>query len=355
MSNLRDMRSLTYAAAGVDVDAGNRAVEMMKEKVRASYRPEVLGDLGGFAGAFRLPNLSKYQEPVLLSGSDGVGTKLKIAFQTGIHHTVGQDLVAMCVNDILVQGAEPLFFLDYLACGKLVPEQVATIVGGIAEACTASGCSLIGGETAEMPGFYPEGEYDLAGFAVGIADVPKLIDGKNIKEGDIAIGLPSSGLHSNGFSLVRHLISLLELDLNAPAPWLPGANVSSGQALLTPTRLYVKLVQKLLASLPENSIKGMVHITGGGFIENIPRVLPDNHAFEVRLGSWPLPPIFSWIQQQGSISWPEMFKTFNNGIGYILVLEAPMAMEAIKMLNSWNEPAYVIGQIVAGEKAVTFR
>lgn len=347
---MSEKKSLTYAEAGVDVEAGNVAVQLMKDKVRASYRPEVVGDLGGFAGIFRLPDLRAYQEPVLLSGADGVGTKIWLAIQTGIHHTVGQDLVAMCVNDILVQGAEPLFFLDYIACSRVIPEQIATIVGGIASACQEAGCALIGGETAEHGDLMGEGEYDLGGFTVGIADLPKLIDGTHIAADDLIIGLPSSGLHSNGFSLVRRIIKESRLDLNAAAPWQP--EHKAGESLLTPTRLYVKPILKLLHQLPDGVIKGMVHITGGGFLENLPRVLPSRCSAEITLGSWPVPPVFAWLQEQGNIAETEMFRTFNNGIGYMLIVSPDEAEQVESVLDSLREPHYRIGRIVAGAKDV---
>ena len=342
-----EKKSMSYADAGVDVDAGNRAVALMKDKVKSTYRPEVLGDLGGFAGCFRLPK-RPMQEPVLLAGTDGVGTKLKLAFQTGLHQTVGQDLVAMCVNDILVQGAEPLFFLDYLACGKLIPEQVATIVGGIADGCKLAGCSLIGGETAEMPGFYQTGEYDLAGFAVGIADAAKLINGKEITAGDVIIGLASSGVHSNGFSLVRHIIEASGIDLQEKAAW---SDHLLGETLLTPTKIYVKTILPLLEKL---TIKGMVHITGGGFIENVPRVLPETCDAVFQLGSWPVLPVFEWLQQQGNVTFHEMYRTFNMGIGYMIFAAPDQAELILAELQASGEAAYHIGQVETGSSLVRF-
>lgn len=344
---IEEKKSLSYADAGVDVDAGNRAVTLMKDKVKSTYRPEVLGDLGGFAGCFRLPK-RQMQEPVLLAGTDGVGTKLKLAFQTGIHDTVGQDLVAMCVNDILVQGAEPLFFLDYLACGKLIPEQVATVVGGIADGCNLAGCSLIGGETAEMPGFYQAGEYDLAGFAVGIADAAKLINGKEIAAGDVILGLASSGVHSNGFSLVRRIIELSGIDLQAANPW---NGKPWGETFLTPTKIYVKTILPLLDRM---TIKGMVHITGGGFIENVPRVLPEHCDAVFHLGSWPVLPVFEWLQQQGNVAFHEMYRTFNMGIGYMIFAAPEQAELILAELQARGEAAYRIGQVEEGSHLVRF-
>ncbi|MCE5195711.1 MAG: phosphoribosylformylglycinamidine cyclo-ligase [Negativicutes bacterium] len=342
-----EKKSMSYADAGVDVDAGNRAVALMKEKVKSTYRPEVLGDLGGFAGCFCLPK-RLMQEPVLLAATDGVGTKLKLAFQTGLHQTVGQDLVAMCVNDILVQGAEPLFFLDYLACGKLIPEQVATIVGGIADGCKLAGCSLIGGETAEMPGFYQPGEYDLAGFAVGLADAAKLINGKEITAGDVIIGLASSGIHSNGFSLVRRIIETSGIDLLKTAAW---SGQAWGETLLTPTKIYVQTILPLLEKL---TIKGMVHITGGGFIENVPRVLPETCDAVFRLGSWPVLPVFEWLQQEGNIAFHEKYRTCNMGIGYIIVAAPEQAERILAELLASGEEAYRIGQVEKGSHLVRF-
>ncbi len=314
---------LTYADAGVDIDAGNRAVELMKNNVRATYRPEVMGDLGGFGGLFAL-NHKKYEQPVLVSGTDGVGTKLKLAFIMDKHDTIGQDAVAMCVNDILVQGAEPLFFLDYLAVDKVRSEQVANIVAGVAKACKESGCALIGGETAEMAGFYATGEYDIAGFCVGVVDKAKMITGEQIKPGDVILGLPSSGLHSNGFSLVRKIcfdVQKLELDAE-----IPEFGRALGLELLEPTRLYPSLCLPLIEKF---NIKGMVHITGGGFYENIPRILPENCSAIIDAGAWEMPAIFAKLQEWGNVPWKEMYRTFNMGIGMILIVDAAEA-ELIK-------------------------
>ena len=338
---------LRYADAGVDVDAGNRAVELMKEKVRSTFRPEVMGDLGGFAGCFRLPKRNM-EQPVLVSGTDGVGTKLKLAFETGVHHTVGQDLVAMCVNDILVQGAEPLFFLDYYACGKIDPEQVATVVGGIADGCRMAGCALIGGETAEMPGFYSVGEYDLAGFAVGLADEAKLIDGRTIRAGDWILGLPSSGVHSNGFSLVRRIIQQAGIDLNQPSDL---DSRTWGQVFLEPTRIYVKTISSLLEQF---AIEGMVHLTGGGFWENIPRVLPEGFDAVIHKNSWPILPVFQWLQEQGNVEEYEMFRTFNMGIGFMLFVQPEVAPLIMEELKNQGETVYHMGHVEKGNRKVRF-
>lgn len=338
-----------YKQAGVDIAAGNEAVERMKKHVQRTIRPEVLGGLGGFGGLFGL-NASKYKEPVLVSGTDGVGTKLKLAFAMDKHDTIGIDAVAMCVNDIVVQGAEPLFFLDYLACDKVVPEKIEAIVAGIAEGCVQSGCALIGGETAEMPGMYSEGEYDIAGFSVGVVDRGRMIDGSAIRPGDAVIGLASSGVHSNGFSLVRRL--LLEqkgLKLTDELAELGGR---LGDVLLTPTRIYVKQV---LAMMEKLELRGLVHITGGGFIENIPRVLPEGAGVEIAYGSWPILPVFGLLQREGAISNNDMFRTFNMGIGMVVVVPAAQADEALAIAASLGEQAYRIGTVTAGSREVTFQ
>lgn len=338
-----------YKQAGVDIAAGNEAVERMKKHVKKTFRPEVLTGLGGFGGLFGL-NKDKYEEPVLVSGTDGVGTKLKLAFQMDKHDTIGIDAVAMCVNDVVVTGAEPLFFLDYLATGKLVPEKIEAIVKGVADGCAQAGCALIGGETAEMPGMYQDGEYDIAGFTVGIVDKPKIVDGSNIAPGDAVIGLASSGVHSNGFSLVRRL--LLEqkgYSLGDKLPELGGRTL--GETLLEPTRIYVKQVLKLLESV---QVKGMAHITGGGFIENIPRVLPEGVNVDIKRGSWPVHPIFGLMQRDGSISDRDMYTTFNMGVGMVLVVPADQAERAVAIAKEQGEQAYVIGSVTAGSKIVTF-
>jgi phosphoribosylformylglycinamidine cyclo-ligase len=347
--NSQDRKIITYKDAGVDIEAGNEAVRQMKEHVRKTFRPEVLTDLGGFGGLFAL-DVKKYRKPVLVSGTDGVGTKLKIAMLMDRHDTIGIDAVAMCVNDILVQGAEPLFFLDYLAVGKLKPEQVATIVQGIAAGCLQAGCALIGGETAEMPGFYGEDEYDVAGFVVGVVERSKIIDGSAIQPGDILIGLPSSGLHSNGYSLARKV--LLEAGRLELHQHLEELGQSLGEELLTPTRIYVQQVKPLLET---GLIKGMAHITGGGLLENIPRVLPPGAAVELNLNSWPVPPVFELIRRIGNVPEAEMYRTFNMGVGLVLVVPAAHQEELMTALANQGERAYIIGAVIAGEGQVELR
>ncbi|MBP1174694.1 phosphoribosylformylglycinamidine cyclo-ligase [Paenibacillus sp. PvR133] len=340
--------SEAYKNAGVDIAAGNEAVERMKKHVKRTFRPEVLTDLGGFGALFGL-NKDKYDEPVLVSGTDGVGTKLKLAFAMDRHDTIGIDAVAMCVNDIIVGGAEPLFFLDYLACDKVVPEKIEAIVAGIAEGCHQSGCALVGGETAEMPGMYSEGEYDIAGFTVGIVDKSKIINGSSIAPGDTVIGLASSGVHSNGFSLVRKLLlEQLGYDLHDE---IEGLNGKLGDVLLEPTKIYVKSV---LALLDKVKVKGMAHITGGGFIENIPRVLPDHVNVDIEYGTWPILPIFQLMQEKGAISNKDMFTTFNMGIGMVIVVGEEHAQTALEVLKKQGEAAYVIGKVTEGSSIVTF-
>lgn len=338
----------TYKNAGVDIAAGNEAVERMKKHVKTTFRPEVMTDLGGFGALFKL-NKDLYEEPVLVSGTDGVGTKLKLAFAMDRHDTIGIDAVAMCVNDVVVQGAEPLFFLDYLACDKVIPAKIEAIVKGIADGCNQAGCSLIGGETAEMPGMYSEGEYDIAGFTVGIVDRKKMINGSSIAAGDTVIGLASSGVHSNGFSLVRKL--LLEQCGYSLEQELPELGGRLGDVLLAPTRIYVK---PLLGLMKEIEVKGMAHITGGGFIENIPRMLPENVNVDIDYGSWPILPIFQLMQEKGSISNRDMFTTFNMGIGMVLVVKEQDAETALQSLRAAGEEAYVIGRVTSGEQKVTF-
>ncbi|WP_025719832.1 phosphoribosylformylglycinamidine cyclo-ligase [Paenibacillus polymyxa] len=340
--------SEAYKNAGVDIAAGNEAVERMKKHVKRTFRPEVLTDLGGFGALFGL-NKDKYEEPVLVSGTDGVGTKLKLAFAMDRHDTIGIDAVAMCVNDIIVGGAEPLFFLDYLACDKVVPEKIEAIVAGIAEGCHQSGCALVGGETAEMPGMYSEGEYDIAGFTVGIVDKSKIINGSSIAPGDTVIGLASSGVHSNGFSLVRKL--LLEQQGYDLHDEIEGLNGKLGDVLLEPTKIYVKSV---LALLDKVKVKGMAHITGGGFIENIPRVLPDHVNVDIEYGTWPILPIFQLMQEKGAISNKDMFTTFNMGIGMVIVISEEHAQTALEVLKEQGEAAYVIGKVTEGSSIVTF-
>ncbi len=339
-----------YKQAGVDIDAGNEAVERIKSHVSKTYRPEVRTDLGGFGGLFSLQN--KYKKPILVSGTDGVGTKLKVAVAMDNHQTIGIDLVAMCVNDILVYGAEPLFFLDYIATGKLQPEKMEEIIAGIADGCIQAGCSLIGGEMAEMPGMYQEKHYDLAGFAVGVVEEEKMIDGKSIKAGDVILGLSSSGLHSNGYSLARHLLLENEndypsFDLKAKLPELEDKQL--GEVLLKPTKIYVKPVLKLIEEI---EVKGMAHITGGGFIDNIPRTLPDGLQAIIHLNSWDIPPIFALLQQTGDIPTEEMYRTFNMGIGFIIIVSSENAAEAINLLEQLGEEVSIIGKVQAGEKGV---
>jgi phosphoribosylformylglycinamidine cyclo-ligase len=340
--------SEAYKSAGVDIAAGNEAVERMKKHVKRTMRPEVMTDLGGFGALFGL-NKDKYEEPVLVSGTDGVGTKLKLAFAMDRHDTIGIDAVAMCVNDIVVQGAEPLFFLDYLACDKVLPEKIEAIVAGIAEGCHQSGCALIGGETAEMPGMYAEGEYDIAGFTVGIVDKRNIINGTTIAPGDTVIGLASSGVHSNGFSLVRKL--LLEQAGYSLHDEIAELGGKLGDTLLTPTKIYVKPLLTLIEKL---NVKGMAHITGGGFIENIPRMLPDHVNVDITYKSWPILPIFELMQQTGNISNRDMFTTFNMGIGLVLVVSEEDAQEALSILKDNGEEAYIIGRVTEGESIVTF-
>jgi phosphoribosylformylglycinamidine cyclo-ligase len=337
--------SEAYKQAGVDIHAGYESVERIKKHVKRTMRPEVLAGLGGFGALFELP-IDKYKKPVLVSGTDGVGTKLKLAFAMDRHDTIGIDAVAMCVNDIVVQGAEPLYFLDYLATGKVYPEKIEAIVKGIADGCEQAGCALIGGETAEMPGLYQEGEYDIAGFSVGIVEKDQIIDGSKIEPGDILIGLPSSGMHSNGFSLIRKVLLEQEgMDLAATY----NETETLGEALLTPTRIYVKPVLELLKKF---QINGMSHITGGGFIENIPRMLPEQCDAEVDVGSWPIPSLFQLLQEKGKISHEDMFSTFNMGIGLVLAIKNEQAIEAIQFLETIGEKAYLIGRIGRGSKGI---
>jgi phosphoribosylformylglycinamidine cyclo-ligase len=336
-------KSVTYKDSGVDISAGNNFVNLIKPLVKATSRPEVLADIGGFGGLFSL-NTSKYKNPVLVSGTDGVGTKLKLAFLTDRHDTIGIDLVAMCVNDIIVQGAEPLFFLDYLATGKLLPEKGAEIVKGIADGCKQAGCALIGGETAEMPGFYADGEYDVAGFTVGVVDRDNIIDGSCISVGNSLIGIASSGLHSNGYSLARTLVfDCLGLSIDDE---FPGAGASVADVLLTPTRIYVRSILNLLKDF---SIKGIAHITGGGLLENVPRVLPKGCQANIRTRSWDLPNLFSVLQKAGNVERDEMYRTFNMGIGMVLVVEEKQAEDIIDRLRGLGESAWIIGDITTCE------
>lgn len=340
--------SEAYKNAGVDIDAGNEAVAKIKNHASKTFRKEVMTGLGGFGSLFALEN--KYKKPILVSGTDGVGTKLKIAFAMNKHDTVGIDLVAMCVNDILVQGAEPLFFLDYIATGELKPNQVEEIVRGISDGCLQANCSLIGGETAEMPGMYQHEEYDLAGFAVGIVDEEQLIDGSRIEEGDLIIGLQSNGLHSNGFSLVRHIL-FSENDYKLDE-YIPELNSILGLELLKPTRIYVSSILNLIKETP---VKGMAHITGGGFIDNIPRSLPTGLEAEIELGSWEIPAIFKFLQKTGNLQDKDMYRTFNMGIGYLLVIENKYLEQALYMLKASGEKPYLIGRVKRGDNGVVFR
>ena len=344
----KKQEGLTYAGAGVDISAGNRSVELIKESVRSTFRPGVLNDIGGFGGLFAL-NTAKYQEPVLVSGTDGVGTKLKVAMLLDKHDTIGIDAVAMCVNDILVQGAEPLFFLDYMAVGKLVPERVAEIVGGVAEGCRQAGCALIGGETAEMPGFYTPGEYDIAGFVVGVVDRSKIIDGKQITAGDKLIGLSSSGLHSNGYSLARK--ALWEAAGYRVEQYLPDLGRTVGEEMLEPTRIYVK---NILPLLDKFNLKGLAHITGGGLTENIPRILPLGTAVTLDRQQWPVPPVFKLIQEVGKVADAEMLRTFNMGIGMVLVVSALEVDAVMSDLVAMGEKAYLIGEVTVGDSVVKY-
>jgi phosphoribosylformylglycinamidine cyclo-ligase len=334
-----------YKAAGVDIDAGNEAVKLMKQHVARTMRPEVKTDLGGFGGLFALAG--KYEKPILVAGTDGVGTKLKIAIEMDQHDTVGIDLVAMSVNDIVVQGAEPLFFLDYIATGKLIPEQVEQIVAGIADGCVQAGCALIGGETAEMAGMYADGEYDLAGFAVGVVEEDRVVTGASIESGNVIVGLASNGVHSNGYSLVRHLLfTKHDYHINA---YVPSLDNTLGTELLKPTRIYVKPVLELLKRF---NIKGMAHITGGGFIENIPRILPENLQAKIKLGSWEVPKIFKLLAELGEMDDYNLYRTFNMGIGYIIVVNKDEANEVVQLANELGETATIIGKITKGEKGV---
>lgn len=346
---LMEKKSWTYQDAGVDIDAGNTAVELMKRHVQSTYRSEVIGDIGGFGGLFAL-NMKNISEPVLVSGTDGVGTKLRLAFMVDKHDTIGIDAVAMCVNDILVQGAEPLFFLDYLAVGKLNPDQAAQIVKGVADGCRQAGCALIGGETAEMAGFYPDGEYDIAGFAVGMVDKPKMITGAQITAGDVVLGLPSSGVHSNGYSLVRKVC--FDVKGMQPGELVEELGKTIGEELLTPTRIYVQAVKPLFEAC---TIKGLVHITGGGFTENIPRVLPGTCDVIINKDTWPVPPIFALLAQWGNIPEAEMYRTFNMGIGMIIVVSADEAEAVMDNLSARGEKVYRIGEVVKGEKKVQYK
>ena len=334
--------SASYKEAGVDITAGYKAVELMRSHVERTLTSGAVGGLGGFGGLFR-PDLTGIAKPILVSGTDGVGTKLRLAFLLDKHDTVGIDCVAMCVNDVICCGAAPLFFLDYIACGKNVPERIAAIVQGVAEGCVQAGCALIGGETAEMPGFYPEDEYDLAGFAVGLADEEKLVDRSAMRPGDAVLALPSSGVHSNGFSLVRKVFDVENRDLTQ---YVAELGAPLGETLLTPTRIYVKPVLSLLKAVP---VSGLAHITGGGFYENIPRCLGEGCGVRIEKAAVRIPPIFGLIQKEGNIPERDMFNTFNMGVGMIAVVPSDRADEALRVLKDAGEEAYVLGEIKAGE------
>lgn len=334
---------LTYKDAGVDTKEGERAVSLMKQHVSKTFGPEVLKSIGGFGSLYK-PNLEGMSSPVLVAGSDGVGTKLKIAIMMDKHDTVGQDLVAMCVNDVLCQGARPMFFLDYIATGKVSAEKIADIVKGVADGCSMAGCALVGGETAEMPGFYADGDYDMAGFAVGIVDEDKIIDGQGLENGDVLIGISSSGIHSNGYSLVRKLF--FEKRGMSLDETIEGLGQTLGETLIAPTRIYTKQV---MAVLKEVSPKAIIHITGGGFFENIPRVLPEGLGVQINLGSWPIPPIFNIIKDYGNMDVEEMFSTLNMGIGLIMAVAESEKDTVLKALKSVDEEAFVIGLIISGD------
>ena len=344
---MNNSHSEAYAAAGVDITAGYKSVELMKKHIRRTETPGVCSGVGGFGGLFR-PDMTGMKEPVLVSGTDGVGTKLKIAQLMDRHDTIGIDCVAMCVNDIICCGAEPLFFLDYIACGKNVPERIEQIVKGVCEGCVQAGCALIGGETAEHPGMMPEDDYDLAGYSTGIVDKEKIIDNKTMKAGDAVIALPSTGVHSNGFSLVRKVFDVENADLKAPVEKLGGKSL--GETLLTPTKIYVKPV---LALLKEVAVKGISHITGGGFYENIPRSIPDGLGAKIDRSKVKVLPVFDLIAEKGGISERDMFNTFNMGVGMSIVVAAEDAEKALRILKDNGEDAYVIGEIIESEDKIT--
>lgn len=341
---------MDYKTAGVDIEAGYRSVELMKKHVKETMRPEVLGGLGGFSGAFSMDKIKQMEHPVLLSGTDGVGTKIKLAFLMDRHDTVGIDCVAMCVNDVVCAGGEPLFFLDYIACGKNYPEKIASIVGGVAKGCKQAGAALIGGETAEHPGLMPEDEYDLAGFAVGVVDEKDLITGEQIKPGDTLIGIASSGVHSNGFSLVRKVFEMTKESLDT---YYEELGMTLGEALLTPTRIYVKALQAVRSA--GVTIKGCSHITGGGFYENIPRMLPEGVTAVVHKDSYPVLPIFKLLQKTGNLDEKMMYNTYNMGLGMILAVDSADADKTITALKEAGETAYTVGEIITGAKEVVMK
>lgn len=338
---------MDYKSSGVDIEAGYKSVELMKKYVEKTFRPEVLSGLGGFSGAFSLAKIKEMDDPVLLSGTDGVGTKLKLAFIMDKHDTVGIDCVAMCVNDVVCAGGEPLFFLDYIACGKNNPEKIASIVSGVSEGCIAASAALIGGETAEMPGFYPENEYDIAGFAVGAADKKNIINGENVRAGDILIGIASSGVHSNGFSLVRQIFEMSRENLDR---YYDELGTTLGKALLTPTKIYVKAIACIKSLGIE--IKACSHITGGGFYENIPRMLPEGFVASVKKDSYRIPEIFKLIAKNGNVSEEVMYNTFNMGIGMVIAVNEAEGERAVKAVNSAGEWAYVIGRVIPGTSGI---
>lgn len=339
---------MDYKKAGVDIEAGYKAVELMKKHIGQTMRSEVLTNIGGFSGAFSLASFKDMEEPTLVSGTDGVGTKLKLAFILDKHDTIGIDCVAMCVNDIACAGGEPLFFLDYIACGKNEPERIATIVSGVANGCVQSGAALIGGETAEMPGFYPVDEYDLAGFAVGIVDKKKLITGHNMKDGDVLIGIASSGIHSNGYSLVRKVFNM---NRDALETYYESLGATLGETLLTPTKIYVKA----LRSLKDGgvTVKACSHITGGGFYENIPRMLPEGVRAFVKKNSYEIPPIFNMLAKDGEIAEQMMYNTYNMGLGMMVAVDPTQVDEAIRLIEATGEKAYIVGEVKSGDKGVT--
>lgn len=342
--------ALDYKSSGVDIEAGYKAVELMKKHVASTARPELIGGIGGFSGAFDISSFKKMDEPVLLSGTDGVGTKLKLAFLLDRHDTIGIDCVAMCVNDVACAGGEPLFFLDYIACGKNIPEKIADIVSGVAEGCRQAGAALVGGETAEMPGFYPEDEYDLAGFAVGIADRKELIDGSSLKAGDILIGISSSGVHSNGFSLVRKVFDMTAENLNT---FYPELGDTLGNVLLAPTKIYVKALKAVKDA--GVGVKACSHITGGGFYENVPRMLKDGARAVIFKESYPVPPVFTLMKRLGDIEEKVMYNTFNMGLGMVIAVAPEDKDRTLEALKAAGEEAYEIGFIEAGEKGVDLR
>lgn len=339
---------MDYKNAGVDIEAGYKSVELMKKHVKETMRPEVLGGIGGFSGAFSMDAFKNMEHPTLVSGTDGVGTKLKLAFIMDKHNTVGIDCVAMCVNDIACAGGEPLFFLDYIACGKNYPEKIAEIVSGVAEGCKQAGAALIGGETAEMPGFYPVDEYDLAGFSVGVVDEKDLITGKTLAAGDVLVGMASSGVHSNGFSLVRSVFEMTKESLDT---YYEELGATLGETLLAPTKIYVKALKSIKDA--GVTIKACSHITGGGFYENVPRMLSEDTHAVIEKNSYPVPPIFSLMQKKGEIEEKMMYNTFNMGIGMVVAVKPEDADKAMDAIRSAGETPYIIGRIIAGEKGVT--